>query len=394
MATIIDLTRMLAGPYASLVLGDLGHRIIKVEERRNGDATRFNPPYRNGVSAYFFSANRNKESVILDLKTPRGREVLLDLVSRADAVIENFRPGVMEGLGLSFEELKAVNPGIVLVSITGFGSYGPLRENVSFDVVAQAMSGAMMATTPDPGEPIKPAIALGDLGAGLFCTISLMAALLRRKAGGRGTHMEVSLLDVMFALSARVGEQYLLTERGDEPAERMFPDDVFATRDGFLALSAYTDTAWQALCKQLNRNDWLRDSSLATPASRASHRDRVESTLREILLQRDTESWLDIFASARVPSAKVRQVSEVVNDVDLKQRKMVMPLDHAVAGTLDVLGNPIRRPSWRFREKVTPPPRHGEHTRRVLSEFLGYSAEDIERLIGDGVAGDLTPEPA
>lgn len=394
MATIIDLTRMLAGPFATMVLGDLDHRIIKVEEKRIGDATRHHPPYRNGVSAYFFSANRNKESVILDLKHPEGRAVLLDLVKHADAVIENFRPDVMEGLGLRYEDLKAVNPGIILVSITGFGSYGPLRDHVSFDLVAQAMSGSMMSTSRDPGEPIKPAIALGDVGSGLFGCLALLQALLRRKITGEGSHLEVSLLDVMYTLSSRTGEQFLLTDAESDAPSELFPDSVYPTRDGYIAVSAYTDESWRRLAEALGRPEWMSDPRYRDAASRWAHRAEPEAALRAALGTASTESWLGLFAAAGVPAAQMRRVPELIDDPDLIARGAVISIDHAVAGSLQTFGSPIVREAPRARIRPAPPPRHGEHTLAVLARDLGYSEEKIARLCESGAVAGLLPEPA
>ena len=393
MITIIDLTRMLAGPFATQILGDLNYRIIKVEEMRIGDATRHHPPYNKGVSAYFFSANRNKESVILDLKHPDGRKVLLDLVRGADAVIENFRPDVMKNLGLSYEELKAVNPGIVLVSITGFGSYGPLRNNVSFDIVAQAMSGAMAVTTPDEGEPIKPALSLGDLGAAMYGTTALLSGLLSKKSTGVGGHFEVGLLDAMLAMSSRVGEEYLLTGKADEPPAGLFPNGVFATWDGFLSIAAYTDAAWQALCTTIGRPDWIPDPRLGDAAARWARRGELEAGLSQALATRATADWLKAFTAAAVPAVAVADLKKVMHDPALISGAMVMTIDHPVAGPIYVVGNPIKRHGRPFRHENLPAPRHGEHTRRVLSAHLGYSEAEVERLIACGAASDLRPEP-
>jgi CoA:oxalate CoA-transferase len=394
MALIIDLTRMLAGPFATVVLGDLNHRIIKVEEKRIGDATRHHPPYQKGVSAYFFSANRNKESIILDLKRPEGIAVLMDLVRGADAVIENFRPGVMDGLGLSYAALKAVNPGIVLVSITGFGSYGTLRDHVSFDLVAQAMSGAMLATTPDPGEPIKPALALGDLGSGLFGSIALLTALLRRKKTGVGTHMEVSLLDVMLTLANRVAEGELLKGSASEAPSGLFPDDIYPTSDGALALSAYTDAAWLSLCRVLGRENWRADARFATATLRAEHGPAIDAELRTLLAARPSLSWLETFKAAGVPAAKVRKVASVIDDEDLARRDMVLCMEHPVGGSMKTFGNPMQRPERPYRAAAVPSPRHGQHTRQILSGDLAYTEQKIDQLIESGVIAGLSPEPA
>ena len=391
MAIIIDLTRMLAGPFATQVLGDLGHRIIKVEEARVGDATRRHPPYKKNISAYFFSANRNKESVILDLKQADGRKVFLDLVSKADAVIENFRPGVMEGIKLSYDDLRAVNPAIVLVSITGFGSYGPLRDNVSFDVVAQAMSGSMAVTTPDPGEPIKPAIPLGDLSGGLYGAQALLQGLLERRVTGRGCHKEVSLFDGLVAMSGRLGEQYLLADRADERPALLFPNGLFATGDGHIALAAYTDDAFAALAQVLRQPGWAADPRLASIEKRWENRALIEPRLRTALGQRPSGEWLQAFAAAGVPATGLATIDRLMQRDDLARSGMILTMDHPVAGPLPAFGNPIRREPA-YRGSNHPSPRHGQHTRGVLSGFLGYPDAEIDRLIAIKAISDLVPE--
>ncbi|MFO1188604.1 MAG: CoA transferase [Alphaproteobacteria bacterium] len=391
MATIIDLTRMLAGPFATQALGDLGHRIIKVEEARVGDATRRHPPFHKNISAYFFSANRNKESVILDLKHPDGRKVFLDLVRKADAVIENFRPGVMDSIGLSFADLQAVNPAIILVSISGFGSYGPLRDNVSFDVVAQAMSGSMAVTTPDPGEPIKPAIPLGDLSGGLYGAQALLQALLERKVTGQGCHKEVSLFDGLVAMSGRLGEQYLLAERTDERPALLFPNGVFGTADGHIALAAYTDQAFAALAGVLRRPSWAADPRFATIEGRSKNRVAIEADLRAALAARPSSEWLAAFAAASVPATRLRTIDQLMQCDDLAQNGMILTMDHPVAGPLPAFGNPIKRKPA-YRPGNDPAPRHGQHTRSVLAGLLGYPPAEIERLIAAKAISDLVPE--
>ena len=395
--TVVDLSRVLTGPFATMILGDLGFRIIKVEEGRIGDTTRHNPPYTRQVSAYFLAVNRNKESIVLDLKHPEGRAVLLELVKHADVVVENFRPDVMASLGLSFDDLRKVNPRIVLVSINGFGSDGPLRDLVSYDLIAQAMSGSMAATTPDEGEPIKPAIALGDLGAGLFAVVAALTELLRVGDEGAGRHVEVSLHDSMLALSSRVGEALLMADDIRQQPGKPFPNGIYATADGSLALSAYTAKTWAALCQALgqalDQPAWAKanDANDANGPSGAA-RTQYEQQLTEALRRRSTRDWLEILAAHGVPAAPVRRVPEVLGDPAVRH-SMITTLEHPIAGSVEVFGNPIKRQLLPYREQATlPPPRHGEHTLKILEE-LGYVPERIEAMLESGAAKGLIPEP-
>lgn len=393
MALIIDLTRMLAGPFGTQMLGDLGHDVIKVEQPRIGDATRRNPPYVNGVSAYFFSANRNKKAVIIDLKDPEGRELLLDLVRRADVVFENFRPGVMESLGLSYAELRAVNPDIVHISITGFGSWGDLREKISFDVVGQAISGAMMVSTPDAGEPIKPAIPMADLGAGIYGVLGTLRALLERQHGRGGCHLEVSLLDVMLAFSANVGEDYLLNERGDEGPRFPAPNGLFPTADEHIAIAAYTDEAWRLLVS-LEPFAALDVAEFSTALSRMENREELERRLGDLLRARPSADWLAELASAGVVATGISDMGAVFANEGLIERGMLPVIDHPVIGSLPAIGDPIRIDEGPGSDPapIVPAPRHGQDTEQVLRDYLGLDDARIADLVERRIVLGLVPE--
>lgn len=394
MARIIDLTRMLAGPFGTMILGDLGFEIIKVEERKIGDYTRHTPPYQNGLSAYFFAANRNKKSIIVDLKRPEGRNVILDLVRTADAVVENFRPGVMEQLGLDYGHLMEANPQIILVSVNGFGSTGPLRDKTSFDLVAQAMSGAMALTTPDDDEPIKPAIPLGDVGGGLFAALGVVRALLERKITGRGKHLEVSLLDAMLAQAACVGEQFLLGVNESERPLRLVPNGVFPTADGFVAVAAYTDLTWAALCKAFGCEQWQDDPRFRTMADRSDAAAEIQSRVRSFLADRSTAHWLQLFSAAGVPACPIANLQMVFDNPELEARGMLPSIPNLVTSPLRTFGNPIQRHDRPYRLEVLPPPIHGQHTEEILSSVLDYSPEKIKELLDSGAVTGLVPEPA
>jgi crotonobetainyl-CoA:carnitine CoA-transferase CaiB-like acyl-CoA transferase len=387
MPRIIDLTRMLAGPFGTMILGDLGFDIIKIEERKSGDYTRRTPPYRNGMSAYFFAGNRNKKSIILDMKNPAGREVVLDLVKSADGVVENFRPGVMDHLNLGYETLSAVNPRIILVSINGFGSTGPLKDKTSFDLVAQAMAGTMSLSATDDGEPLKPAIPMGDVGGGIYAAIGLLNAMRERRTTGRGKHLEVSLLDSMVAQSAHVGEQFLLGSPKGEQPYRYVPNGVFPTADGHIVIAAYTDDTWTALCKTLAWDDYLANRTLGAMEGRTAAGVDIKARLVKDLAAQGNEHWLKRFEQGGVPAAAVAGMPAVFANPDLAARNMLPEIPHSMTGPLQTFGNPIRRIGSPYRNDTLPPPCHGEHTEEVLRTVLGYSDEKIRNLLAAGAWG-------
>lgn len=391
MALIIDLTRMLAGPFGTQILGDLGHEIIKVEQERIGDATRRNPPYVEGVSAYFFAANRNKKSIIINLKKPEGRDLLLDLVRQADVVFENFRPGVMESLRLTYDDLRAVNPDVIHVSVTGFGSWGSLRDKISFDVVGQAISGAMTVTTPDEGEPIKPAIPMADLGAGIYGVLAVLRALLERDTSGGGRHLEVSLLDVMLAFSSRIGEDYLINDRGDEIPRLPAPNGLFPTADGHISLAAYSDAAWRTLCAMPELGP-LDRVEFADAEQRMRHREELDAELGQRLRTRTTAEWTERFSAAGVLASPIADMGDVFSNEHLAQRGMLPVIGHPVVGELEALGNPMLLETGGYRTEIDAPPRHGQHTREILRDRLGLDDAEIEKLIAQQVVTGLVPE--
>ena len=394
MARIIDLTRMLAGPFATQILGDLGSEIIKVEAERVGDYTRRTPPYYKGYSAYYFSANRNKKSIIVDLKHPDGRQVILDLVKEADVVVENFRPGVMEKLGLEYHHLQEANPAIILVSINGFGGQGPMRNKTSFDIVAQAMAGAMALTTNDGGDPIKPAIPLGDLGGGLYAALGVVRALLERKITGKGQHLEVSLFDAVLAQSAHAGEQALLAGEPSEEPLRLVPNGIFATSDGQLAVAAYTDAGWESLCRALDRPGWLEDPCFGSMEERSKAASDIQAIVASALATHSSAHWLEVFAKGGVPAVPVSRMADVFADEDLADRHMTDAIPHEVCGPLRTFGNPIQSEDRPFRDEILSPPRHGQHTREVMEEVLSYDPDKVNDLMESKAICDFIPEPA
>jgi CoA:oxalate CoA-transferase len=387
---VLDLSSFLAGPYCTLVLGDLGARIIKFERLEGkGDYTRHLPPhFVKGTSAYFHSVNRNRESVVVDFKKPEGRDLFLRLVPRADIVVENYRPGVMERLGLGYEKLAEVNPKIVLCSISGFGQDGPYRERPAYDMIVQALSGSMSITGESGRRPVRLGIPLGDLAAGMFGAIGALAALERRKVDGRGQHVDVSMLDCQVSMLCYLG-QYFLTS-GEVPGTQGRGHVSIPTYRSFtcgddidVVITANTEKMWQSLCKVLGRSELASDPRFLTNEDRFRHKEALWKELEAAFLERASTEWLDRLQEGDIPAAPVNTVDRALADPQVRHRKMVMTARHRDGDTMSMLGNPIKMTRTPC-EAINWPPELGEHTRPVLEQLLGMSSEEVSRLEASG----------
>ncbi len=387
---VLDLSSFLAGPYCTLVLGDLGARIIKFERLEGkGDYTRHLPPhFVKGTSAYFHSVNRNRESVVIDFKKPEGRDLFLRLVPRADIVVENYRPGVMERLGLGYEKLAEVNPKIVLCSISGFGQDGPYRERPAYDMIVQALSGSMSITGESHRRPVRLGIPLGDLAAGMFGAIGALAALERRKVDGRGQHVDVSMLDCQVSMLCYLG-QYFLTS-GDVPTTQGRGHVSIPTYRSFtcgddidVVITANTEKMWQSLCKVLGRAELARDPRFLTNEDRFRNKEALWKELDAAFLERPSTEWLECLQEGDIPAAPVNTVDRALADPQVRHRNMVVTAQHPDGDTMSMLGNPIKMTRTPC-EAITWPPELGEHTRPVLEQLLGMSSEEISRLEASG----------
>jgi crotonobetainyl-CoA:carnitine CoA-transferase CaiB-like acyl-CoA transferase len=387
---VLDLSTFLSGPYCTQVLGALGARIVKVERPEgNGDYTRHLPPhFVNGTSAYFLSTNCNKESIVIDLKQREGRDLLLRLVQHADIVVENFRPGVMERLGLSYERLAEVNPRVILCSISGFGQDGPYSERPAYDMIVQALSGAMSVTGEQGRPPVRMGIPLGDLSAGMFAAIGALAAVARRQIDGKGQHIDVAMLDCQISMLCYLAQYYLVSGEVPGPQGRghlSIPTyRSFTCGDGVdVTVTANTDKMWQALCRTLGLPHLLHDPRFKTNEDRNQHRDALWTVLEAAFLEQPSAEWLQRFAAADIPAAPVNSVDRALADEQVQHRKMVLKIERD-GDSLSFLGNPIKL-SRTPGDEVTWPPDFGEHTRPVLQELLSLSADQIAKLEESGV---------
>ena len=385
---VLDLTRVLAGPFCSMILGDMGAEVIKIEEPGKGDDTRSWPPFLGGEATYFLSVNRNKQSLTLNLKEPEGRAILEKLARKSDVVLENFRTGTMERLGLGYKSLAKLNPRLVYCAISGFGESGPESARAGYDLVVQAESGIMDITGFEDGPPVKVGTSIADLVAGMSAAHGITLALLARHRTKRGQKVEISMQDAMAALLTYQAGIYFGT--GNKPGRRgnkhpsIVPYEVFKAADAYLTLGVANNSLWERCCVALEHPELMKDPRYATVAARVQNRDVLVPRLNEILATRSADDWLKRFEEVGVPAGRIRTVAEVCESAHLKARGMIVTLPHPKAGALRVLGVPVRLHATPGKA-TTPPPLLGQHTERVLTKVLGVKKAEVARLRKAGV---------
>jgi crotonobetainyl-CoA:carnitine CoA-transferase CaiB-like acyl-CoA transferase len=385
---VLDLTRVLAGPYCAMLLGDMGADVIKIEEPGKGDDTRGWPPFAGGESTYFMSVNRNKKSITLNLKAPEGRDILKRMVRKSDVLLENFRTGTMEKLGLGYKTLAKVNPRLVYCAMSGFGESGPESHRGGYDLIVQAESGIMDLTGFADGPPVKVGNSIADLVAGMSGAHGVTLALLARQRTKRGQKVEIAMLDVMASLLTYQAGSYFNaggkpTRRGNEHPS-IVPYEVFKASDAYLVIGAANDSLWERCCAALERPDLTKDARYATVSSRVQHRATLVPLLNEILGTRSADEWMKRLEAVGVPAGRIRTVAEVCESDHLKARGMHVSLPHPKAKTVRMMGVPIRMHATPGRAR-TAPPTLGQHTAGVLREVLGLGARDVARLRAAGV---------
>ena len=386
---ILDLTRMLTGGYAAMLLGDLGAEVIKIEAPGKGDPLRRMPPhFYKGESAYFLSISRNKKSVTLDLRKDEGREVFHRLVEVSDVVFDNFRPGVLERLGADYDTLKKIKPDIICCSISSYGHTGPLKNGPGFDLVIQALSG-MMSYTGEPGRvPVRMGAPMGDLAGSLFAVFAVSAALYAREKTGRGRFIDLSLLDCLISLHTYVSEYYWLG--GQLPQligsghMSVVPYRAYRTRDGFLTVAIFVEKFWAGLCNVIGRPELGRDERYDSTAKRLERRAEVDAVLEEVFPLKTTEEWMKLLEAEGVPAAPVLTIDKVFEHPQVLERGMVVEVEHPAGGVIKMIGNPVRQPEV-DEQPLAPTPRLGQHTDEVLRRLLNYDEERLSRLRSEGV---------
>lgn len=384
---VLDLTRVLAGPYASMILGDLGADIVKIENTQGGDDSRSFGPFVNGESVYFISLNRNKKSLSLNLKSDEGKAIFLQLVKEADVVLENFRPGTMEKLGLGYDELEKVNPGLVYAATSGFGHTGPYSQKAAYDLIVQGMGGIMSLTGDPEGPPTRVGASVGDITSGLFTTIGILAALNKRKETGLGQKVDVSMLDCQVAILENAIARYAVSGTSPKPTGNRHPSitpfSVFKAMDGYVVVAAGNDTLWQKWCYTVGRDDLAQDPRFKTNGNRTDNWDALEPLMSEVMSQKGVEDWLTILEEAGIPASPINDVAKVVEHPQVVARDMIVHQEHPVAGSIMMPGIPIKL-SKNPGSIDTPAPTLGEHNEAIL-KGLGYTNEDLVRLQEAGV---------
>ena len=375
---VIDVTRMLAGPFATTMLGDLGADVIKVEPPA-GDPIREIGPYVGGQSHYHLSVNRSKRSVVLDLRSNEGRVLLEQMIAQADVVVENFRPGIFAEMGFDPVRLTAEYPSLIVCSISGFGATGPMRDQRSFDLIAQAMSG-IVSVTGEPGRPpVRVGVPIGDEIGGFYAAIAILAALHERDLSGRGQHLDVSMLDGLVSLLANIGGRYFATGEVSQPVGAGHPTTVpygaFPAKDGYLIIATLTQAFWPRLCEALSLHELGADPELSTYDGRARQRERVDAAISAVLTERTVDEWCELLNTAGIPNAPILDVAGVASHPQIRAREMIQETEHPVYGRFKAFGNPLRLEGV-SPAGTMPPPMLGEHTEEVLRELEASRALD------------------
>jgi formyl-CoA transferase len=388
---VLDLCRVVSGPFATMQLGDLGADVVKIEDPRSGDESRrYGPPFIGGESAYFLSVNRNKRSCTVDLKSPAGRDVVLALAGVADVVVDNFRPATLDKWGLGYAALCEKNPRLIQCSITGFGRTGPDADRPGYDLIIQGESGVMDITGEAGGPPMKVGTSIADLVTGLYASQSVLAALMRRERTGTGGRVDVSMLDAMASLLTFNAGMYFAS--GESPKRRgnvhptISPYETFEASDGWINVGVANDKFWALFCGVIDRKDLQADARFDAAPRRAANRSILAGMLRPIFASRTRDDWLAKLRAAGIPAGAIKQVGEACEASQLVSRGMVQSVSHSVSGDVRFIARPIR-----FDDQPpapsTAPPLLGEHTAEVLAEWLAWDGSVVAKLAGAGAFG-------
>jgi crotonobetainyl-CoA:carnitine CoA-transferase CaiB-like acyl-CoA transferase len=388
---ILDLCRVVSGPFATMTLGDLGADVLKIEEPGRGDEARtYGPPFMGGESAYFLSVNRNKRSCVIDLRSPAGKELVIRLASVADVVIDNFRPGTMERLGLGFETLRQRNDALIQCGISGFGRTGSEAARPGYDLIIQGESGLMDITGDPAGPPTKVGTSIADLVTGLYAAQAVMAALAQRSRTGRGGRVDVSMLDAMASLLTFNAGMYFAT--GQSPKRRgnahptISPYETFRASDGWFNIGVANDRFWALFCDAIERPDLRSEPRFARASDRAAHRSELTAILAPVFAMRPREHWTSLFGAAGIPSGAIRTVGEVCEAAQLSERGVVRSTEHPSAGLVRYLASPVRFDDHAPPD-ARPAPLLGEHSREVVGEWLSLNADEIDDFEERGAFG-------
>ena len=382
---VLDLGRVLAGPYCGQILGDMGADVIKIEHPERGDDTRaWKPPEAGGEAAYFFAVNRNKRSLGLDLSKTEGQQVLYDLVKKSDVVVENFRPGVTKRLRIDYETLAAINPKLIYCSISGFGQEGPMAQRAAYDYVVQATSGIIALTGEPDRIPIRCAGAISDYGTGLWGVVAVLFALMERDRTGRGQHIDLAMNDTTMLYLSHVAAMFFADgktpNRVGNGHEKIVPTDVYQTKDEPLMVLCGNDAMFSRLAKAIGKPEMLDDPRFCTNVARSANLKDLGEVMRAAMLTDNRANWERRLSEADVAFAPIRSIEEAYTAEDVLQRNMVLEMAHPTAGKIRALGSPLKLSESPVAKNPLPPPRLGQHNAEILGEVLGLDAEGIAAL--------------
>jgi len=381
---VLDLSRILAGPYCTMMLGDLGAEVIKIERPGVGDDTRtWGPPFVGGEAAYYLGVNRNKRSLTLNLAHPEGQRIAHEFARRSDVLVENFSPGVTDKLGINWESLNGINPRLIYCSITGYGSDGPYRDRTGYDMVVSAVGGLMGITGEEDGPPCKVGVAITDVTTGIMAQGAICAALLQRERTGRGQRIDLSLLDCQVAGLVNIGSNYLASNqearRWGTAHESIVPYQAFMAKDGYIAIAAANDKLWGRFCDVLARPDLAADEKYKTNPLRVENREELIPIIAAEMNKKTRQEWIDLLVAQGIPCGPINSMEEVFSDPQVLHRKMLEVVDHPTIGKLRLAGIPAKYSDAELKIR-RPPPLLGEHTDEILKEILGLPPLEIARL--------------
>lgn len=387
---VIDFSQILAGPFCTMLLADMGADVVKVEKPNGGDDTRrYGPPFIEGESAAFLTLNRNKRSIVLDLKSEQGLGVMRRMLADADVMLHNFRPGVVERMGLGYDDVSALNPAIVYCAVSGFGATGPYSQRAGFDLVAQGMSGLMSINGFPGSPPAKVGVPMADLNTGMFCAYGILTAYINRLATGKGQHVDASLLESGMAYTLYESATYFATGEVAGPlgsAHRMIaPYQAFATQDGYINIGAANQNNWERMCRAVGRDDLLGDARFASNPERMVNIQSLTPIMEETFRTQTTAHWVEVLERAGVPCGPIYNIEQVYADPHVQSRDMAVELQHPKAGGIRNIGVSVKLSDTPGSVR-TPAPLLGQHTDEVLAEF-GYADADIAALRQSGALG-------
>jgi Predicted acyl-CoA transferases/carnitine dehydratase len=384
--TVIDTTRVLSGPFAAMILADMGANVIKIERPGTGDDSRGYGPFFKDESGYFMNVNRNKKSICVDLKKPRGKEVFLKLAKDADVILENFRPGTMDKMGLGYETLKAINPRLIFASISGFGNNGPYSKRAAYDIIIQAMSGLMSVTGEKDGEPVRVGVSVADLVAALYAVIGILTAIENRNKTGKGQSVDVAMLDCQVSFLENAVARYFATGVDPKPLGNRHPSiipfEAFQTADSSMVIAVGNDAMWADFCHCAGCPQMADDPRFVTNRLRGDNHDEMKALLDKVFATKTTSEWISLLDAAGIPCSQINQVHDIVAHPQLAARDMFVDVQHPIAGKTTLVGIPIKMGSTPGSIRA-PAPTLGQHGHEIL-KGLGYSESDIRAMDESG----------